>query len=279
MRTVVVLAALFPSLVFAGACKKSAGELKTIDVAADAMGDPSHPATVRIHVDHADLHLTPGGAHLVGGAVRSNVSDLDPRVDAAADHATVTQGDPASEVSWSVDYVADWRLTLGPTPMALVVENGSGTTDLDLGGLAVRSLRVRAGAGTIHAGWSSPGTLTADALDLETGAGTIEAVNVGRLGASKIRVHSGAGTIKLDFGDKVERDVSVDLESGAGAITVMVPSSVTARATAEHGIGAVSAKGWTADGDAFLLGPAGAPPRVTVRAKAAVGAVSFVAGP
>src|SRR5450759_3806513 len=69
-----------------------------------------------------------------------------------------------------------------------------------------RSLRVRSGAGTIHVGWSAVNTLTADTLDLETGAGVIEAVNLGKFGASKIRIHSGAGTIKVDFGDKVDHD-------------------------------------------------------------------------
>ncbi len=261
-------------------CKKSVGELRTVDVVADAQSDPSHPANVEIKVSAGTLHLSAGGAHVVGGAVKSNVKSLDPKIDAGGDHVTITQGEPGSSAgAWGNELVADWRLTLGPSPIALNLSAGAGSTELELGGLALKSLQVRSEAGPIHAGWNAPNALTADTLDIETGAGAIVLTDVARFGASKLRVHAGVGAIEIDLGNKVDRDIVLDVEASAGSVTVKVPASVTARATVQRGVGGVTSEGWKAEGSGFVLGAPGTSPRVTVNARTGAGTVTLVASP
>lgn len=262
-------------------CKAKVGELKTVDVVGDAQGDPSHPAEVDVTLAGGDLHVTPGGAHLVGGAVRSNVSDLDPVVTAGGSRVSVTQGKggDVNPGKYGSDLVADWRLTLGTQPMTLTVDAGATNADLELGGLALKAVTVKAGAGVLAVHWSSPDTITADSLDVESGAGAVTVTDVGRMGASKVRVHSGAGAVTVSLGSKVDRDVVLDLESGVGEVVVKVPSSVTARADVKKGVGAVTANGWTQEGGAWVLGPAGAPPRVNITAHSGAGAVTLEATP
>jgi hypothetical protein len=260
-------------------CKKL-GEVKTIDVAGDAQGDPSHPASVRIELGAGDLHVTPGGAHVVGGSVKTNASDLEPKVDAAGDHVTVTQGAPgvAKDSKYGNELVADWRLTLGPTPIALVVETGAGSADLELGGLALKALRVRSGAGSVKLGFSAPNPLAADSVDIETGAGAITLSDLARFGARTVRVHSGVGAVTVGLGSNVDRDIVLDLEASAGALTIKLPATVTARASVQSGVGKVTADGWAKEGNDFVLGAPGATPRVTVKARTGVGGITLVTG-
>ena len=260
-------------LAAAPGCKKSVGELKTIDIAADAQGDPSHPATVKIDMKVGDLHITPGGGHVVGGTVKSNLSDLDPKVDAAADHVQIAQGTPGASGDWGSEVLADWRLTLGPTPLALAVDTGAGAANLELGGLALKSVRVHSGAGALKASWSAPNQLAADSLEFDSGAGTITLTDVARFGASKIRVHSGAGSIALTLGSKIDRDVELDVEASAGRIHITVPAGTTARADATTAAGGVQTTGWTKDGTSYVVGPPAPNPRVSVKARTGAGTI------
>ena len=63
-------------LILCASCKKI-GDVRTVDVAGDAQGTPSIPANVTLTMSAGELHVTPGGAHTVGGSVRSNVKDLE----------------------------------------------------------------------------------------------------------------------------------------------------------------------------------------------------------
>lgn len=264
----------------ASGCKKL-GDVKTLDVAGDAQGNPSHPANVRLELGAGDLRVTAGGAHVVGGSVKTNASDLEPKVDAAGDHVTVTQGATAAaakDSKYGNELVADWRLTLGPTPMALVIDTGAGNASLDLGGLAIKTLRLRSGSGGIKLAFGAPNPLAADAIDIEAGAGAIEISDLARFGAGTVRVHAGAGAVTVSLGATVDRDVVLDLEASAGAITVKVPATISARALLQSGVGKVSAEGWKKEGDDFVLGAPGPTPRVTVRARTGVGGITLLTG-
>jgi hypothetical protein len=261
------------------ACRKTPGELRTVDVAADAPGSPSRPASVTIALKNGELHVTPGGAHVVGGAVRSNVSDLDPKVDAIGEQLRVAQG-PLGDTKWSPDLVADWRLTIGPTPIDLTVDAGAAEATLELGGLAIQSLRVKTENGPLRASFAGPNPLAAHMIDLGSVGGAVTATDVARFGAPQVRAHSDTGAVSIDLGAKIDRDVEVELEAGTGPITVRVPAGVTARAKVVRGSGAVTATGWTKEADVYLLGAPGAtPPRVAITIKGGTGAIVLVTTP
>jgi len=257
-------------------CKKSVGELQTFDVVADAPGDPLHPADVHIEMQKGELHLTPGGVHVVGGAAKTNVSDLAPTPVTAGYRVTVTQGKAGVDATkWGDGLIADYRLTLGTTPMALNVVASAASADLELGGLALQSVTVRGEVGTIRAGFNAPNPMAADLLDVETSAGTITLTDVGRFGASKVRAHAAAGVINVSLGSKVEREVAIDLETSAGPITLSLPSGVTARADVKSEAGLLKLTGWTKDGEEYVFGGAGPNPRVRIHVKTGAGPITF----
>ncbi|WP_394821982.1 hypothetical protein [Pendulispora albinea] len=272
---VVVTAATALGLAQVG-CKKSVGELQTFDVVADAPGDPQHPAEVRIEMQKGELHMTPGGIHLVGGAAKTNVSDLAPAPATSGYRATVTQGKPGVDATkWGNELIADYRLTLGTTPMALTVTSREASVDLELGGLAIASLTARTEAGPIRVGCNSANPMAAELLDVETSAGSISLTDVGRFGASRVRAHAGAGVINVSLGSKVDREVALDLETQAGPVTLSLPAGISARADVTSDAGTLKLNGWNKDGEEYVLGSPGPKPRVRIHVKTGAGPITF----
>jgi DUF4097 and DUF4098 domain-containing protein YvlB len=246
MSPSVRLGALVSTLVvlsLGAGCKKSVGDLRTVDVVSDATGNPSTPAKVSLSLTAGELHLVPGGAHTLGGSVRSNVKDLDPKVEDTPGKVTVGQGKGDVDVAAiSGDVVADWRLTLGPTPVDLSVDAKAAKTELDLSGIALKALTVRSTAGTVDLSATKANPMVADLLDVETGAGAITLRDVANVNATKVRVKTTAGAITLDMGKSIDREMTVDVDAGAGAITLTVPST-GALATIDGGC-TVKPTGW-----------------------------------
>ncbi len=270
-------AAIF-GLILCASCKKI-GDVRTVDVAGDAQGTPSIPANVTLTMSAGELHVTPGGAHTVGGSVRSNVKDLDPKIDAVADHVRITQGAPNSDaVQFGTDLVADWRLTLGPSPIQLNVDAAAAKTQLELGGLAIKSVHVKTTTGAVDMAFSLPNPMASDDIDIDSGAGAITVTGAGAFGASKIHLHTGMGAITLDLGNKVDREVELTVEATAGGVTIKVPANTTARAVATQAGHEIVAAGWTKEGDTLSLGGPTPNPKVTIKATGA-GTITLVAVP
>lgn len=274
-----VLIALALAALGGAGCKKSVGEMQTVDVVGDAPGDPSRPATVRVEMQVGELRVTPGGGHVVSGAAKTNASDLAPVVTQAAEKLTVTQGKPGEDASkWGSALVADWRLTLGSTPLNLSLATGAANVNLELGGLAVKEVNVRSASGPVRIGWSAPNLLAADRLDVESASGDVKVTELGRFGARNVRVHAAAGALHVAFGPTVEREVSLDLEATAGDVTVIVPADATVRAEVKTAAGTVRGAAFQREGEAFILGPAVPNPRVVARIRTAAGNVTLETG-
>ncbi len=259
-------------------CCKKIGDVRTVDVSGDAQGTPSAPASVQLTLSAGELHLTPGGAHTIGGSVRSNVKDLDPKVDAASDHVRVNQGTGADGAKIGSELVADWRLTMGPSPVSLSVDAGAAKTQLELGGLAIKSVKLTSTSGSVDMSFGQSNPLAADEIDIDSGSGAITLTGAGAFGASKIHAHAGVGAITIDLGNKVDREVMVDIEATQGAVTVKVPSNVTARALVTQASNQVTAVGWIKEGDTLTLGGPTPNPQVTIKAKSGGGMITLVAG-
>ncbi len=257
-------------------CKKSVGDLRTVDVVSDAQGTPSAPAKVTLSLTAGELHLVPGGAHTLGGSVRSNVKDLDPKVEDTPGKVTVGQGKGDVDVpAISGDVVADWRLTAGPTPMELSIDAKAAKTDLDLSGLAMKSVTVRSVAGTVDLSATKANPMVADLLDIETVAGAITLHDVGNVNATKTRVKTTTGAITIDLGKTVDRESTIDVENGTGSITIVVPA-IGALAVLD-GTCAVKATGWDKVGDQKYTVKGNLAAKVTFNVKCTTGALTLTA--
>lgn len=263
------LPALF-ALLMVVSCKKSVGELRTLDVVSDAQGNPSAPAKVALSLTAGELHVVPGGAHTLGGSVRSNVKDLDPVVAETPGRVSVGQGKGDVDVSAiSGDVVADWRLTVGPTPIDLSVDAKAAKTELDLSGLALKAVSVHATGGTVTLSAAKSNPMVADLLEVETGAGAISLTDVANVNAAKVKVKSASGAVTIDVGKGASREMTIDVDAGSGAATLSV-ADAGALAFVD-GTCTVKVNGWDGAGDKRYMAKGTIAPKITFNVKCGAG--------
>jgi len=88
-------------------------------------------------------------------------------------------------------------------------------------------------------------------LSVEMGAGESD-LDLDSLTLTGFDLQMGAGETTVDLTGDYGRDFDASIQGGVGEATVMLPSEVGVRATAEGGLGKINAKGLTKEGDSYV---------------------------
>ncbi|HVT37694.1 MAG TPA: LiaF domain-containing protein [Gemmatimonadaceae bacterium] len=136
-------------------------------------------------------------------------------------------------------------------PIVLDVNLGAAETRMDLGGLALREVRVTAGTSASTLDFSSPNSGPMRQLDIHTGAARLEALNLANAGAPEIQVMGSAGDVLLDFGGSWSQDVAVDANIRLGKLEFRVPDDVGVRVEVRRVIGSLKGKDLTKRTDGY----------------------------
>jgi hypothetical protein len=130
---------------------------------------------------------------------------------------------------------------------------GASEFDLDLGGVPLRSMMVRQGAGRFAVNFSAPNPEPMGLLEVSSGAAAIELENLANANFSEMRLSGGAAGYELDFGGTFSRGAEVKVETGLSGVDISVPATTAAKVVAETTLGSVDvADGFTKEG-----GPSG----------------------
>lgn len=160
-------------------------------------------------------------------------------------------------------------------PMDLRLEFGAGRADLDLGGMAVRSLDLATGASETELRWATPNRVPAGEVRVASGASRLAVRGLGNARAARIRYEGGVGETTLEFDGAWNRNADVDVEMGMGAVTLRFPRALGVRIESRSRLARFSPAGMERRGDAWYSpGWDRARHRVTVRVSAALGAVN-----
>jgi hypothetical protein len=126
-------------------------------------------------------------------------------------------------------------------PLDLELDFGGTQAALELGGLALQSVRVECGATEATLSFSTPNRTHMREMDVGAGVASFTALHLGNANADLIRVNGGVGGVDLDFGGTWTRDLVVDTRIAIGQLTLRVPPGVGLRldvhrvaATFEH---------------------------------------------
>lgn len=172
------------------------------------------PMLYAMHLRYDERRAAP--VHRYDSAARSAVLGLETR-------------DGAQRFS-DRDDSGELRLVL-PTsaPLDLDLQLGGTESRLDLGGLALRSLRLECGATDANLTFSQPNRTRMSDLTIDVGAADLLAVHLANANADQIRVHGGVGVVDLDFGGTWTRDLTLDTRLAVGKLILRVPSDVGIR--------------------------------------------------
>lgn len=147
----------------------------------------------------------------------------------------------------------DMRLALSRgVPLDLDVELGAADAAMELGGLALRNLRVESGATDATVRFSTPNPTRLARLDVDVGAGSLTAENLANANASDIRVKGGVGGVDLDFGGTWTQDAHLDVNVALGKVAVHVPSDVGVRVVVDRFLASFDHEGLVKRGDAWV---------------------------
>jgi hypothetical protein len=146
----------------------------------------------------------------------------------------------------------DLRLLLPRTvPLDLDLEFGGAEAVLDLGGLALQSVRLECGATDATLAFSAPNRAHMRELVVDVGAASFTALRLGNANADNIRVRGGMGAVDLDFSGSWQRDLSVVTRVGIGKTTLRVPDDVGVRLEIQRVAAGFDHEGMVKRGDAW----------------------------
>ena len=166
-------------------------------------------------------------------------------------------------------------LALSPVvPVDLSLELGAVEADLDLGGLSLTSLDIRAGANDTRVDFRTPNRIAMRSLEVEAGAASVVVSNIANANAALLRVEAGVGSVELDFRGEWTTDLAASIEVAFGTLKLIVPEDVGVRLDVGKVFARVTAKG-LAERDGIMVSDNWdtARHKLTIRAKTVLGTI------
>ena len=234
------------------------------------VADPKSDQTrLTISFGAGKLTLSPGAKNLVDGTAIYNVEDLKPKIQKSGNSIEISQGDFKSLPPLN-DMKNEWDLRLSDTPLDLMVQAGAYDGNMELGGLALKSLTVKDGASNVELSFDQPNQTEMSILRYETGASEVKLTGLANANFSTLAFSGGAGNYTLDFSGELQRDAVVTVGSGLGNMTLIIPEEVDAVVTVEGTALNIShGSGWVQNGQKYTQSGSG--PTLTVVVKMAAG--------
>ena len=143
-------------------------------------------------------------------------------------------------------------LRLSPdVPLELELAFGATDATVELGGLHVRNVDIQTGASRTVVSVSSPNEDECRSFDVEVGAASFEARNLGNLNAQRLGVRGGVGEVILDFTGTWQQDMQAGVEMGLGTLTLRVPRGLGVRIVKGGLLASFDSQGLTKRGNVY----------------------------
>lgn len=167
------------------------------------------------------------------------------------------------------------ELALSPTvPMDLSLELGAVEAELDLGGMSLTSLEIKAGANATRVRFDSPNRVAMRALEVQAGAASVVLFNIANANAALLNVDAGVGSVELDFTGTWTSDLAASIDIAFGTLKLVVPRDVGVRLEVGKVLARVSSEDLASrDGALVSENWETARFKLTVRAKTVVGTI------
>lgn len=251
---------------------------RTMEVSRQLRDTTEHRVTVRYGAGRFSLRPTSDPV-LFAMSLRYDEDRMRPVHDYSPEARTVRLGVDGESERWtrvvSSRNESEMRVLLSDSvPMDLRLELGATRARVDAGGLSLTSLRVETGAADAVLDFSAPNRTRMRLLDLQLGAASFVITNLGNANVDRIRVEGGVGSVDLDFGSLVTRDVDIDANVALGKLALHLPRDVGIRVDLRRVLAEFEHPGLVQRGNAFYSENwEEASVRLRVRAETVFGAV------
>jgi serine/threonine protein kinase len=239
--------------------------------------DTSHMPNLSLEVWGGQFFLKPGAENkLVEGTITYNVPQLKPKIETNGSNIRIY---PEEDIGLSVFGIEGlenvWDLKLGSGPMELAVDVGGADTEIELESLSLANLTVTHGGGNFHLSFSKPNQIEMKNLQFKGGASSATLAGLANARAKNISFEAGGGDFTLDFSGELQNDVDVNIASGLGAVTIIIPENVAAQISTSGELSNINARGtWQKSGDNEYILP-GEGHKITITAEIGLGSLEL----
>jgi hypothetical protein len=197
------------------------------------------PLVLRLELGACRLRVRPGaGEPWVEGTYSDPTDDLPPRLDVATGRVTIRQDRTFSGTVGLLRGTPTCELRLGTDrPFRLELDTGASEVELDLSGVPLEGLQVRAGAGRLVLASHRPNPVDMDEVSVRMGAGAFEATGLGNLAAARLRAETGAAGVAMDLRGELRRHLDARVSAGMSGIRLTLPVDRPVRITTETTLG------------------------------------------
>lgn len=193
---------------------------------------PDHDdLTVRVNVGACRLRVRAGSDDaFVTGSYDDPTGTLPLTVSEEYGTVRVSQQTRLSDVRGFKAAVPTLDLVLGRgRRFSLHVATGASDVHLDLGGLALRRVSVRLGAGSATIAFAEPVPGVLERFECEAGAASVAMTGLGHASPEQMAVVGGAASYDLSFDGRLLRDVTAKVTTAGANVVLRVPEATAAR--------------------------------------------------
>ena len=162
-------------------------------------------------------------------------------------------------------------------PLSLDMELGAVEADVELGGLALRSVSYRTGASETQLRFSRPNPIACDELVMEAGAAEFHADYLANANCARLSFRGGVGEVTLGFGGNWRRPLTADVNVGIGSLHLQLPREVGVAVRLNRFLASFDAAGFEKRGNMYYSANYNsARYRLTLNVNASLGGVDVV---
>ena len=144
-------------------------------------------------------------------------------------------------------------VTFSPrSDLALAVALGAVDGDLELGGLRLTSLDLKAGASRATVRFSQPNAARCRDAELSSGAADLTVLGLGNSRCDRIAFEGGVGRVTLDFSGGWTSSSHVAVKMALGQVELRLPRQVGVRLTLDKFLATFDPEGFLRQGNAYL---------------------------
>lgn len=185
-------------------------------------------ADVILEFGAANVDADATGGELIEGNITYNTEGRHPAVVIEDNRVDIVQAGPSGIVTGGM--VNNWDLRFGAElPFSMTINAGAYSGEWELGGLPLTGLSVNEGAADSVFSFSVPNPVALDVLEMNTGAGSMQLVEVVNANFDRLSYDGGAGSLTTDLGGELRRDGTVDINAAAASVILVIPGDTPVR--------------------------------------------------
>lgn len=225
--TLLTLFILFTAGVFTQANAQNGKNIKKYTKDVEVQGAKS--VDIEITQSAGTLQVSGGSSKLMEGQFAFTKEEWKPTVTYTKDNGKLLVKQPENDRNVNMDDgdQNEWKIKLNNSiPLDMELTIGAGQSTIDLHGIKLTNLLLKAGAGDFT-------------------------VNLANTSLPKLKVNAGVGAIKLDLTGKWTNNLTADINGGIGEVSLKLPKNTGVRVKIS-GLGSIEAPGFKKDGGYYV---------------------------